>query len=353
MFISLTLAPLAAESKIGSITELKGTGSVVRKSPIPAKLQLGIEMKDDVRTGAGRIKIDFLDGSVLRVTEQSKVVIDEFVYDPNPSKGKLAVNFASGTARFATGKLNRIDKKNVSIKTPTSQIAVRGTDFTITVDELGRSLVILLPDENGAPSGEILVATNGGSVILNKSMQSTVAYSSDSAPTKPAILDLSLEQIDNMLIVNPPKTVQREKDEMILEQDALAYNELDVDYLAIEQQKEALEFNELDINYLEVDYLADIIPVMIEVDKLQEAKLGELRSEVEIKGTNLGLDPATGLLTVVNADIITISKDNNGKLKLVLDKQTAYNLIFNLSGVEFNVVVNGGDSNTIIIRQKK
>ena len=340
MFISLTLAPLAAESKIGSITELKGTGSVVRKSPIPAKLQLGIEMRDDVRTGAGRIKIDFLDGSVLRVTEQSKVVIDEFVYDPNPSKGKLAVNFASGTARFATGKLNRIDKKNVSIKTPTSQIAVRGTDFTITVDELGRSLVILLPDENGAPSGEILVATNGGSVVLNKSMQSTVAYSSDSAPTRPAILDLSLEQIDNMLIVNPPKTVQREKDEMILEQDALAYNELDVDYLAIEQQKEALEFNELDINYLEVD-------------KLQESKLGELRSEVEIKGTNLGLDPATGLLTVVNADIITISKDNNGKLKLVLDKQTAYNLIFNLSGVEFNVVVNGGDSNTIIIRQKK
>ncbi len=124
-------------------------------------------MRDDVRTGNGRIKIDFLDGSILRVTEQSKVVIDEFVYDPNPSKGKLAVNFASGTARFATGKMNRIDKKNVSIKTPTSQIAVRGTDFTITVDELGRSLVILLPDENGAPSGEILVATNGGSVVTS------------------------------------------------------------------------------------------------------------------------------------------------------------------------------------------
>jgi hypothetical protein len=42
---------------------------------------------------------------------------------------------------------------------------------------------------------------------------------------------------------------------MILEQDALAYNELDVDYLAIEQEKDALEFNDIDINYLEVDYL--------------------------------------------------------------------------------------------------
>tara|TARA_R110000868_G_scaffold290797_2_gene550977 strand:+ start:747 stop:1805 length:1059 start_codon:yes stop_codon:yes gene_type:complete len=352
VFISLTLAPLAAESKIGSITELKGTGSVVRKSPIPAKLQLGIEMRDDIRTGNGRIKIDFLDGSILRVTEQSKVIIDEFVYDSNPSKSKLAVNFVSGTARFATGKMNKIDKKNISIKTPTSQIAVRGTDFTITVDELGRSLVILLPDENGAPSGEILVATNGGSVVLNKSMQSTVAFSSDSAPTKPAILDLSLDQINNMIIVNPPKIVEQEKDEMVLEQDALAYNELDTDYLAIEQERYASEFNEIDIDYLEVDFLADVIPVMIEVDKLQAATLGEVRSTAEIIGTSMGLDAQTGLLTVLNKDI-TISKDNNGKIKLVLDGETAYNIMFNLDGKEFNVVINGGDSSTIIIRQKK
>ena len=57
--------------------------------------------------------------------------------------------------------------------------------------------------------------------------------------------------------------------------------------------------------------------------------------------------------TVLNNDIITISKDNNGKIKLVLDEKTAYNIIFNLDGKEFNVVINGGDSSTIIIRQKK
>jgi hypothetical protein len=156
-----------------------------------------------------------------------------------------------------------------------------------------------------------------------------------------------------MLIVNPPKVVEQEEDEMILEEDALAYNELDVDYLAIEQERDALEFNDIDINYLEVDYLADIIPVMIEVDKLQEAKLGEVRTAAEITGTDIGLDAQTGLLTVLNKDIITISKDNNGKIKLVLDEKTAYNIIFNLDGKEFNVVINGGDSNTIIIRQKK
>jgi hypothetical protein len=134
VFISLTLAPLAAESKIGSITELKGTGSVVRKTPLPAKLQLGIEMRDDVRTGNGRMKIDFLDGSILRVTEQSKVVIDEFVYDPNPSKGKLAVNFASGTARFATGKMNKIDNRYKGIKLKIRSFALHSLSCHLMYD---------------------------------------------------------------------------------------------------------------------------------------------------------------------------------------------------------------------------
>ena len=49
------------------------------------------------------------------------------------------------------------DEANISIETPSAQIAIRGTDFTTTIDELGRSLIVLLPDENGNASGEIVV----------------------------------------------------------------------------------------------------------------------------------------------------------------------------------------------------
>ena len=84
-------------------------------------------------------------------------------------------------------------------------IAIRGTDFTCTVDELGRSLVILLPDENGISSGEIIVSTGMGSVTLNKPYQATTVSVFENNPTKPVTLDISLELIDNMLIVNPPE----------------------------------------------------------------------------------------------------------------------------------------------------
>ena len=195
--------PLHSSVEIGSISEVRGNAQVLRDKAYGAELQFDIQQMDDVRTEAGRVAIRFEDDSTVKLTEHSKLVIDEYIYDPDPSKSKMALKFASGTARFITGKFN--NKSNISIRTPTADIAIRGTDFTCTVDELGRSLVILLPDENGLSSGEIIVSTGIGSVTLNKPYQATTVSVYESNPTKPITLDISLEFIDNLLIVNPPE----------------------------------------------------------------------------------------------------------------------------------------------------
>ena len=195
---------------IGSITELKGAGQVVREDVFQAELKFGIESYDNVKTANGRVGITFLDDSKVRLTEHSQLIIDEFIFDPNPSKSKMALQFASGTARFITGKLATIDKENISIKTPSATIGIRGTDFTVTVDELGRSLVILLPDEFGNSSGEIIVSTAIGQAVLNQPYQATSVSVFESKPSKPVILDITLELIDNMLIVQPPEEVVTE-----------------------------------------------------------------------------------------------------------------------------------------------
>ena len=109
----------AVLAEIGSISELRGIGGVKRaniQDDLDASLNLGILSYDDVRTGNGRIGIQFLDDSVVRLTEHSSLVIDEYIFDPDPSKSKLALNMASGTARFITGRLGRINKENIRIK---------------------------------------------------------------------------------------------------------------------------------------------------------------------------------------------------------------------------------------------
>ena len=139
------------------------------------------------------------------MSPQSSLVIDEFVYDPNSRSGsKLVMSVALGTVRYASGNIARLSRQNVDIRTPTARIGVRGTAFSMTVDEVGRSLVILLPNKDGSV-GEISVESDAGQVILTQAFQSTMVGTSESNPSKPIILDLTIDQINNLLIIKPPK----------------------------------------------------------------------------------------------------------------------------------------------------
>ena len=77
-------------ANIGNITELNGVGRVVRDQTYKASIKLDINSYDNVQTSNGRLGITFLDDSQVRLTEHSELIIDEFIYDPDPSKSKMA-----------------------------------------------------------------------------------------------------------------------------------------------------------------------------------------------------------------------------------------------------------------------
>ena len=206
----LLIAPLSVFAKVGEITKQIGQdGSIARdKEVIITNEGIGINMNDTITTSKAKLQLTFEDNTEVNITQQSKLIIDDFVYDPSAGTGKLAMNIAMGTVRYASGGIAKNSRAGVKIRTPTATIGVRGTDFTMTVDEIGRSLVILLPTcptPTTCYTGEIEVSTDAGSVILNKAFQATVASSLDSKPTKPKILDILERNIDNMLIISPPK----------------------------------------------------------------------------------------------------------------------------------------------------
>ena len=339
---------------IGDISELNGQAQIVRDKPYNAELKFNIQSNDEAVTRNGRMAITFLDDSEVRLTEHSQLTIDEYIYDPDPSKAKMALTFGLGTARFITGNLNKIDKQNISLKTPTANIAIRGTDFTATVDELGRSLIILLPDALGLSSGEIEVVTAMGTVLLNKPYEATTVSVFESAPSKPVILDLTLDAIDNMLIVTPPK---REK--IVLEEvtskkeNILDFNDLDIDYLAEDYlAKDELEFTELDINYLDVNYLEDLLNILdaLAVGK-EEDQLAQATS-TQITGTLLGKDPDTQITTLITGQIISLRRSVSESVQVDLNGSNSYTVILIQDGVSNIVKVNGGSDSTITIRQE-
>ena len=339
---------------VGNISELSGSARVLREKPYNAELDFDIQQNDEAVTTNGRMAITFLDDSKVKLTEHSQLTIDEYIFDPNPSKSKMAITFGLGTARFITGSLNKIDKSNIDLKTPTANIAIRGTDFTVTVDETGRSLLILLPDEFGNASGEILVTTAMGTVTLNKPYEATTVDVFEKSPSSPVILDLTLDIIDNMLIVNPPKeevvleeTVQTQK------KNILDFNDLDIDYLEEDFFKEdELEFTELDINYLDVNFLEDLLDV---IDALQEIKqedqLAQDATSINLVGTNLGQDLNTQITSYVTGEILTLMRSVSDTARVDIDSSGSYTVIFIQDGVSRIIKVNGGTGSTIKITQ--
>lgn len=322
-----------AAEPIGGVIEQSGkAGSIVRLSgeELTANLQTDIVSFDEVETENGRLKIQFVDETQVSLTEHTYMEIDEYVYDPDPSKSKMALNFVQGTARFATGGLGLVPKENIQIQTPTAVIGIRGTDFTTTVDELGRSLVILLPDANCndkvkleegcRPSGSITVTNDGGTVTLEEAFQAVMVSTFEQSPTQPVTLvDLDLNQIDNMFIVSKPEEIVKAEED---QQEALKgdgglldFDGLDKDFLESEDLGKAaereLEFTELDINFLDVDFLRDLLEIMEEADALGEEEESSGSDRLVDRGFGLQGDNQFNILPDVDGKVFFLRVGTN------------------------------------------
>lgn len=215
----LLLISVPAFAGVGSISEFKGGGTVKRGAKVtPAAKGSGIEKNDTVSTNSqGRFKITFVDATTVNITQNSRLLIDDFVYDGNnKSKGKLGLKLALGTARYTSGAIAHGNARGVGIRTPTATIAVRGTDFVMSVDEAGRSTVVLVPEcyndkditkiNFECPAGAIDVITAAGVVSLSKPFQATVVENSYAPPAPPVVINPTMKGMDNSIQISPLET---------------------------------------------------------------------------------------------------------------------------------------------------
>ena len=355
----------AYADSIGDIVESTGVGGIIRNNEtLPNDVGSDINLYDEAATVNGRMLIEFLDEEELALTEHTRVYIDEVYYDPNPSKSKMAIRMAQGTARFASGTGNKIKKANIKVSTPTAQIAINGTDFTTTIDELGRSLVVLLPDDDGNASGEIVVTNEGGERILNQPYQATMVSSYESPPTVAVtIQNITPSMIDNMFIVNPPQEVRiaveeqaaddMNDDQGILDVDFLEFNELEKDEL--EETEGDLEYSALDIDALNVDLLVDVLDVIEELDKKIRGASTEGGStnigQFKVEGATLGLNQGSQYNVFIEDEKLIFFRDVNGVIEIAFDSGSNVYLQTIVEGYEGVILIGDGDDSQIIINQ--
>ena len=279
---ALAFVSLSAYAAVGTITEQVNSPPQIQraKATLTGAKGTGVEMSDAINTRAGKVGIVFEDQTKVQVNENSKLVIDEFVYDPkNKDAGKLALNMASGTVRYASGAIAHNNPNKVAINTPTATVAVRGTDFTATVDELGASTFILLPScprrdmlpdeiERLCKTGRIDVVNDAGTVTLEEAFQATKVTARNIAPTRPITLHLTEDAISNILILAPPQEIkaaqkQQAADklpaESALSQDFL--KGVDLSSVLVAENNQVYS-NALERNLLNQDFLESMLQIM-------------------------------------------------------------------------------------------
>lgn len=353
LVITLLLSPTISSADVGKVTEISGLTEIKRQSnTIAGSLQFSVEMNDVITTANSKTGITFKDDTRVQITEHSKLVIDNFVYDDNRKTGKLGIKMALGTIKYASGQIAKTDPQQVLVETPTATIGVRGTDFSGTVDEIGRSTIILLPScptgwrniERDCVVGSISVTTDMGTIILTKPFESVNVQTNMSNP-KSSILNLSLDQINNLIIVSPPPPVRTEVvyirknnflDEDFLSKDFLKFDDLDKNKLD--------EYKKLDQKFLDTDFLYNFLDVMS--SQLLTNELAEFNAMLP------KYDARSGLKYYIENEFLTLYRETvNAYASVTVPMYDSMTLRLTQEGLEIKQVVNYTGTTSITIRQ--
>ena len=365
----LLFLAIQVQANIGSVTDFTGSAAIERDEGFEVydvEKDLGVEMMDVVATAMGKVRIEFLDETLVDVTEHSRLIIDDFVYDPASGEGSLGLKASLGTIRYASGKIAKNSRQNVVITTPSAVIGVNGTDFAMIVNEIGGSMITLLPscDSSGlCVVGEISVTTDMGYVIMTQAFETTYADSAGVRPSKPVILDLDEEMMTNLLIIREVKEVDpdgalaaeeaKKKLSDILGVDFLSTDALLADVL--DEDKEERWRTALDDNrFFFGDLLGDILEQLnLALAKQLQADFDKSRRASQ---QGEGYDEETGTRLSIEDGKWTLSRrdmETDQYWSLELDQNNGYTIDWIQQDFEWYDYRLGDGDNIIHIRQRK
>jgi FecR protein len=121
-FVAVFCRTVVADDDVGKVVALRGKATVQRdRSSLDATLKMGIQPRDTVRTGSSaRVKLLFIDDSVLTLGDNSTLAVKEFIYAKG-KEGKSIFNLMDGKMRSVVGKTK------FEVQTPTAVASARGT----------------------------------------------------------------------------------------------------------------------------------------------------------------------------------------------------------------------------------
>ena len=187
----------AALESIGVVQNLGGSVRAVRANGMSVELKIGdpVFQGDVIETiGLGSVGLIFNDNSTISLSENGRMVLDEFVYDPATESGSSATSLVQGVFSFVSGKIAKSGDDAMSVTTPVATIGIRGTTVAGRAAQEGQENTIALLNDPDGGVGQITISNAAGSQVLSQAGQAVTLSSFTEPPPLPEILPPQLIQ---------------------------------------------------------------------------------------------------------------------------------------------------------------
>jgi hypothetical protein len=135
--LALSTATFGQENWIGSLKTVSGTFTVHRgTTATPASEGMRLKEKDTLETGAdGRGSAILQDGTRFTMGPNSRITIDQFLYNPGQGQVGMLLQMFRGIAAFVSGKIAQFAPEATRVETPVGIVGIRGTEFAISLEQ--------------------------------------------------------------------------------------------------------------------------------------------------------------------------------------------------------------------------
>lgn len=136
--LALGFAPIAGlATDIAQFKVAKGAVFLERSGKrFAANVGTHLQATDIVITGAdGSAGITFVDNSLLSLGPNSVLQIERYAFNSTTHEGVFDTTLSKGTLSMVSGKIAKQSPEAVKIKTPSSILGVRGTEFLVRTGE--------------------------------------------------------------------------------------------------------------------------------------------------------------------------------------------------------------------------
>jgi len=173
ILLMVVALPVRAQ-EVGTIAAVDGTAEIERGGAmIPGTTGVGIFQGDVLQTGnPGRMRVVFQDDSVLTLSDDSRMTVDEHVFNPDGQTRSL-LQLLRGKVTAVVSEYYRRAGARYEIKTATAVCGVRGTEFSISYDPSKQLTEVV--GISGVVSVHSTVDPTGPGVLVRASEATTIA----------------------------------------------------------------------------------------------------------------------------------------------------------------------------------